>query len=174
MVMRFSGQFGRACKIAGIFVAVIAIAACSKKNQPGEYGYGVGSVGAAEPGSARDFSVNVGDVVHFQVDSSALTGEAQSILQRQSGWLNQYPQYTITIEGHADERGTREYNIALGARRAMSVKMFLGQQGVNPARIRTISYGKERPIAVCDDISCWSQNRRAQTVLNNPAMASRY
>jgi len=78
----------------------------------------------------------------------------------------------VTIEGHADERGTREYNIALGARRATAVKGFLSQQGVSASRIRTISYGKERPIAVCDDISCWSQNRRAQTVLNNGAVAS--
>jgi peptidoglycan-associated lipoprotein len=100
-----------------------------------------------------------------------LTGEAQGILGNQARWLNQYAEYTVTIEGHADERGTREYNLALGARRAMAVKSFLARAGVNAARIRTISYGKERPIAVCDDISCWSQNRRAQTVLNNRAMA---
>jgi peptidoglycan-associated lipoprotein len=139
--------------------------------QPKEYG--VGPLGAAEPGTERDFAVNVGDVVHFQVDSSALTGEAQGILGRQAVWLNQYPQYTITVEGHADERGTREYNIALGARRAMAVKTYLAGRGVSAARMRTISYGKERPVAVCDDISCWSQNRRAQTVLNSGAMASR-
>ncbi|MEL6422399.1 MAG: OmpA family protein, partial [Pseudomonadota bacterium] len=77
--------------------------------------------------------------------------------------------YTITLEGHADERGTREYNIALGARRATTVRRFLSQTGVNPSRLRTISYGKERPVAVCDDISCWSQNRRSVTVLNKPA-----
>ncbi len=172
--MRFNGEFGRVCKVAGIVAAVILIGACSKKNRADEYGYGVGSAGSTSPGSPGDFSVNVGDVVHFEVDSSNLTGEGRGILSRQAGWLNQYPQYTITIEGHADERGTREYNIALGARRAMSVKSFLGQQGVNPQRIRNISYGKERPISVCDDISCWSQNRRAQTILNSQAMASRY
>jgi peptidoglycan-associated lipoprotein len=77
----------------------------------------------------------------------------------------------VTIEGHADERGTREYNLALGARRAMAVRTFLASQGVNAARIKTISYGKERPIALCDEPSCWTQNRRAQTVLNNPAVA---
>jgi peptidoglycan-associated lipoprotein len=115
----------------------------------------------------------VGDIVHFEVDSSALTGEAQGILRSQAVWLNQYSQYTITVQGHADERGTREYNIALGARRAMAVRGFLAQQGVTAARMRTISYGKERPIAVCDDISCWSQNRRAQTVLNSGGIASR-
>jgi peptidoglycan-associated lipoprotein len=95
---------------------------------------------------------------------SALTGEAQGILTNQARWLNQYSQYSVTIEGHADERGTREYNIALGARRAMAVRSFLAHQGVAAARIRTISYGKERPIAVCDDASCWTQNRRAQTI----------
>jgi peptidoglycan-associated lipoprotein len=110
-------------------------------------------------------------LVHFEVDSSALTGEAQGILRNQARWLNQYSQYTVTVEGHADERGTREYNLALGARRAIAVKNFLAQQGVNAARMRTISYGKERPVATCDDISCWSQNRRAQTVLNNRAIA---
>ena len=85
----------------------------------------------------------------------------------QARWLQQYSQYTITIEGHADERGTREYNIALGAKRAQAVRNYLAQHGINAARMRTISYGKERPVAVCNDISCWSQNRRAQTVLNS-------
>ena len=103
-----------------------------------------------QPGSPQDFAVNVGDLVHFQEDSSALTGEAQGILRNQARWLNQYSQYTITIQGHADERGTREYNLALGARRAMAVRTFLAQIGVSAARIRTVSYGKERPIAVCD------------------------
>jgi peptidoglycan-associated lipoprotein len=112
--------------------------------------------------------------VHFQEDSAALSGEAQGILRNQARWLNQYSQYTITIQGHADERGTREYNLALGARRAMSVRTFLAQVGVNAARMRTISYGKERPIAVCDAPSCWTQNRRAQTVLNNAAVARNY
>jgi peptidoglycan-associated lipoprotein len=102
-----------------------------------------------------------------------LTGEAQGILRNQARWLNQYPQYTITIQGHADERGTREYNLALGARRATSVRSFLASQGV-ASRMRTVSYGKERPVATCDDISCWSQNRRAQTVLNNRAVAGGY
>jgi peptidoglycan-associated lipoprotein len=86
-------------------------------------------------------------------------------VQKQAQWLQQYPQYTITIEGHADERGTREYNIALGARRAQTVRSYLASRGVSAGRMRTISYGKERPVAVCNDISCWSQNRRAVTVL---------
>ena len=85
---------------------------------------------------------------------------------QQAQWLTNYSQYSFTIEGHADERGTREYNIALGARRAQSVKTFLASRGIDAGRMRTISYGKERPVAVCNDISCWSQNRRAVTVLN--------
>ena len=121
----------------------------------------------AKPGTRRDFSQNVGDIVYFTTDSSDLTPEAQQTLTKQARWLGQYPQYTITIEGHADERGTREYNIALGARRAQTVRNFLSRSGVDARRIRTISFGKERPVAVCNDISCWSQNRRAQTILNN-------
>jgi peptidoglycan-associated lipoprotein len=167
--MGLSGAFRRACTLAGVLAIALVLAACARHAQPQEYG--VGSINSAEPGTAQDFAVNVGDIVRFEVDSSALTGEAQNILSKQAVWLNQYPQYTVTVEGHADERGTREYNIALGARRATAVKSFLAQQGVSAPRMRTISYGKERPIAVCDDISCWSQNRRAQTVLNSGAMA---
>jgi peptidoglycan-associated lipoprotein len=116
--------------------------------------------------------VNVGDIVYFTTDSTDLSPEAQQTLTKQARWLNQYAQFTITIEGHADERGTREYNIALGAKRATAVRSFLASRGVNPSRIRTISYGKERPVAVCNDISCWSQNRRAQTVLNSRGAGS--
>jgi peptidoglycan-associated lipoprotein len=148
------------------------LAACSRQTQPKQYG--LGGEGPATPGTERDFAVNVGDVVHFQVDSSTLTGEAQGILRNQARWLNDYSQYTVTIDGHADERGTREYNLALGAQRATAVRSFLASQGVGAARVRTISYGKERPVAVCDDISCWSQNRRAQTVLNDRAVAGNY
>ncbi len=167
--MRWSGGISRACRVAGVIAFALLISACAR-SQPKEYGIG-STGGVASPGSPQEFAVNVGDVVHFQVDSTSLTGEAQGILRNQARWLNQYSQYTITIQGHADERGTREYNLALGARRAMAVRAFLASQGVRAARIRTISYGKERPVAVCDDISCWSQNRRAQTVLNNGAVA---
>ena len=168
--MRWSGGVSHACKLAGVVALALVLAACSRHGQPKEYGLG-STGGVAAPGSPQEFAANVGDLVHFQEDSSALSGEAQSILRNQARWLNQYPQYTITIQGHADERGTREYNLALGARRATAVRTFLGQVGVNPARIRTVSYGKERPIAVCDAPSCWNQNRRAQTVLNNAAVA---
>ena len=91
---------------------------------------------------------------------------AQQTLARQAQWLMQYPTYAITVEGHADERGTREYNIALGARRAAATRDYLTARGVAANRMKTISYGKERPVAVCDDISCWSQNRRAVTTLS--------
>ena len=131
-----------------------------------------GKYGAASPGTQRDFTQNVGDLVYFSSDSVDLTPEATQTLAKQSQWLQQYPQYTITIEGHADERGTREYNIALGAKRATSVRNYLASNGVTAQRIRTISYGKERPVAVCNDISCWSQNRRAQTVLNTNGQVS--
>jgi peptidoglycan-associated lipoprotein len=161
--MRWSGGVNRACTIAGVIAVALLIAACGR-SQPKEYGLG-NTGGVAAPGSPQEFAVNVGDLVHFEEDSSALSGEAQNILRNQARWLNQYSQYTITIQGHADERGTREYNIALGARRAQNVRNYLASRGIQPNRMRTVSYGKERPVAVCNDISCWSQNRRAVTVL---------
>jgi peptidoglycan-associated lipoprotein len=171
--MRSSGGTRQACRLAGVVAIAVLMAACARHGTPQQYGLGsTGSV--ATPGSPQEFAVNVGDLVHFQEDSSALSGEARSILMNQVRWLNRYTQYNVTIEGHADERGTREYNLALGARRAMAVKGFLASNGVVPDRIRTISYGKERPIAVCDEPSCWNQNRRAQTVLNTPALARNY
>ena len=113
----------------------------------------------------KDFTVNVGDRIFFDTDSSVIRADAQATLTRQAQWLNQYPNYAITVEGHADERGTREYNLALGARRAAATKAFLVGQGVNAARVNTISFGKERPVATCDAASCWNQNRRAVTLL---------
>jgi peptidoglycan-associated lipoprotein len=151
----------------------LMLTACAGQNpRPEDVGLSPYGKGSASPGSLRDFSQNVGDIVYFTTDSTDLSPEAQQTLAGQARWLQQYAKYTITIEGHADGRGTREYNIALGARRAQSVREYLARNGVNPGRIRTISYGKERPVAVCNDISCWSQNRRAQTVLNNRGVAS--
>jgi peptidoglycan-associated lipoprotein len=163
--MAVSTRFCRATGLLALLLVGAALAGCANnENQPNSNL--TGRDGAVTPGTNRDFSVNVGDIVYFTTDSTDLSPEATAILQKQAQWLQQYPQYTITIEGHADERGTREYNIALGAKRATTVRGFLAQNGVNAQRIRTISYGKERPVAVCNDISCWSQNRRAQTVLN--------
>jgi peptidoglycan-associated lipoprotein len=125
-----------------------------------------GEGGPITPGSSREFSARIGDTVYFDTDSTTLSPEAQQTLAGQAQWLAQYPQYRIIAEGHADERGTREYNIALGAQRAAGVKQFLTTRGVDPRRIKTVSFGKERPVAVCADISCWSKNRRVVTVLD--------
>jgi len=154
----------RALKLIGILAAAISIRACAKN--PGADNASLANASAAVPGSQQDFVVNVGDRVFFESDSSELTQQSVSTLEKQAQWLRAYPQYAFIIEGHADERGTREYNIALGARRAQAVRDYLTSRGVQTNRMRTISYGKERPVAVCDDISCWSQNRRSVTVLN--------
>ncbi|HEX2726419.1 MAG TPA: peptidoglycan-associated lipoprotein Pal, partial [Beijerinckiaceae bacterium] len=139
----------------------LGAAACSS-NQAAD-GFGAG--GAATPGSAQDFAVNVGDRVFFESDSTDLSPTAVATLDKQAQWLSRYPRYAFLIEGHADERGTREYNFSLGSRRAQVVRDYLASRGVSSARMRSVSYGKERPVAVCNDISCWSQNRRAVTVL---------
>lgn len=154
--------------VAVALVAALAISGCASKKVPNSAAdLGLGnSAGSARPGSSQDFTVNVGDRIFFDTDSSAIRADAQQTLSRQAQWLQQYSSYSITMEGHADERGTREYNIALGARRAAAARDFLIARGVPANRIKTISYGKERPVAVCDDISCWSQNRRAVTVLS--------
>ncbi|MGA3302049.1 MAG: peptidoglycan-associated lipoprotein Pal [Methylovirgula sp.] len=148
-------------KWAAILGVALMMAACAK-NPADDNQYGV-----APPGSPQDFSQNVGDRVFFETDSSELTPTAQATLDKQSRWLTQYANYAFTVEGHADERGTREYNFALGARRAEVVKDYLAARGINPSRMHTVSFGKERPVAVCNDISCWSQNRRVVTVLGN-------
>ncbi|MEA2975256.1 MAG: peptidoglycan-associated lipoprotein [Alphaproteobacteria bacterium] len=159
MMMRiFTGA-----KLAAFLVAALAVAGCANK-PPEQDQAGLG--GAAAPGSQQDFVVNVGDRVFFETDSTELTPQSRATLEKQAQWLQNYNRYAFTIEGHADERGTREYNIALGARRAQAVRDYLTARGIAASRMRTISYGKERPVAVCDDISCWSQNRRAVTVLN--------
>ncbi len=145
--------------------AALAVAGCASKNNIPNNAADLG-LGSATPGSTQDFTVNVGDRIFFDTDSSIVRADAQQTLAKQAQWLKQYPNYSpITIEGHADERGTREYNLALGARRAAAARDFLISQGIPASRLKTISYGKERPVAVCDNISCWSQNRRAVTVL---------
>jgi peptidoglycan-associated lipoprotein len=149
----------------------LALAGCAnKKNLPNSAGDLGLNGSAATPGSAQDFTVNVGDRIFFDTDSTSVRADAQQTLDRQAQWLARYPKYAITVEGHADERGTREYNLALGARRAAATKEYLASRGVPANRMKTISYGKERPVAVCDDISCWSQNRRAVTVLGGAGM----
>ncbi len=166
-----------------VALGTLALAACSKskEEQPyadsviegqGQAGTGIGmdgqplgGVGASNvaPGSQEDLTVNVGDRVYFGYDRYDLTPEALQQLQLQAQWLNQYPNVNITIEGHADERGTREYNLALGDRRANSVRDYLTSLGVNAARVKTISYGKERPEVMGSDAQSWAQNRRSVT-----------
>jgi peptidoglycan-associated lipoprotein len=158
-----TSRFAAFC--AAIGLALLVSACASKTSQD----LAAGGAGGGPPGSQQDFVVNVGDRVFFETDSTDLTATAQATLDKQAQWLNKYSNYQITMEGHADERGTREYNLALGARRSQVARDYLASRGVNPARIRTISYGKERPVAVCDNISCWSQNRRAVTVLGGPS-----
>jgi peptidoglycan-associated lipoprotein len=174
--MKMLAPTSRALPFSLLAAAALALSlggcAANKELSPEAGLNGAGGKGYAAPGSQRDFTQNVGDIVYFSTDQTDLTPEGSQILSKQAQWLQQYPQYTITIEGHADERGTREYNIALGAKRATSVRNYLAQNGINASRIRTISYGKERPVAVCNDISCWSQNRRAQTVLNSGGQLS--
>jgi peptidoglycan-associated lipoprotein len=172
-----------AVRLASAAFTVAMLAACAQqpphKASSGPFGawddgdaarngdrWGNGLDGPITPGSPREFAVKAGDTVHFNTDSTELTHEAQEILQAQAKWLQQYSQYAVAVEGHADERGTREYNIALGAKRAAVVRQYLTTLGIPTARLSTTSYGKERPVAVCDDISCWSQNRRAVTVLD--------
>ena len=152
-------------KIAAVCCCFLALAACSKKNTPDlEAGAGPGA-SDARPGSEQDFATNVGDRVYFAEDKSSLSPEAQETLRRQAQWLQQYSAVAVQVEGHADERGTREYNIALSARRATAAREFLISNGVTSGRISSIAYGKERPVALCDAEQCYSQNRRAVTVI---------
>jgi peptidoglycan-associated lipoprotein len=166
--------------------AVLLLAACSSNKdkdvplsevteigttgQAGQIGQGTMfddvELGGPQAGTQEDLTVNVGDRVYFGYDRYDLTSEARAQLDLQAQWLNKYPSTAITIEGHADERGTREYNLALGERRATSVKNYLVALGVTPSRVQTISYGKERPVAVGSGDQSWAQNRRSVTVVN--------
>ena len=153
--------------------AVLALAACARPAQdmqvqdPYAGAGGPGGVNASVlPGSAEYFKATVGDTVLFPLDQSALTPEARTTLANQAGWLNQNGGFSALIEGHADEQGTREYNLALGARRANSVQEYLISQGVQAGRLRTVSYGKERPLEICSTEECFTKNRRAVTVVS--------
>lgn len=169
--MRRSQSIARSPLAVALFLTLAVAGCANKKNLPnnaGDLGLNGGGYAAngAVAGSSQDFTVNVGDRVFFDLDSSVIRADAQQTLARQAQWLARYPNYSITVEGHSDERGTREYNLALGQRRAAAARDYLASRGVPVNRMRTVSYGKERPVAVCDNISCWSQNRRAVTVLN--------
>ena len=158
-----------------MIVAALSLAACTDagrfgKNDPAA-GSGAGTGSGVIEGSASDpksplyFQQSIGDRVLFAVDQHNLSPEAKQVLDGQASWLTTNNDYSAVIEGHADEQGTREYNLALGARRANAVREYLMSRGLPSSRLQTVSYGKERPIEVCSDESCYSQNRRAVTVL---------
>jgi peptidoglycan-associated lipoprotein len=157
-------------KLSLIALAALGLAACSDNSSFDNAGAGGANGGfasgsASDPTSVAYFQQTVGDRVFFAVDQSTLSAQATSVLDQQATWLMTNTAYTVVIEGHADEQGTREYNLALGARRANSVQEYLVSRGVSPARVRTVSYGKERPLALCSAESCYAENRRAVTVV---------
>ena len=161
-------------RIIGLLGALLLLAACSSPppeapaaGPPGGPG-GAGGIGATNivPGSQQDLEASAGDRVFFAFDRSDISAEAREILTRQADWLRRYPNVSVTIEGHCDERGTREYNLALGERRAQAVKNVLVASGIPTSRISTISYGKERPIVVGSNEEAWAQNRVAITTVN--------
>ena len=164
-----------------VLIAAMGLSACTNPNRFGNGADGVDPNAGLPPASAIDqaglggpndptspayFNQTVGDRVLFAVDQSTLTPQGMATLDGQARWLLTNTDYLAVIEGHADEQGTREYNVALGARRANAVREYLISQGVPSSRLRTVSYGKERPIAVCSDESCYSQNRRAVTIIS--------
>ncbi|PTW50191.1 MULTISPECIES: peptidoglycan-associated lipoprotein Pal [Rhodovulum] len=155
-----------------LLMTALAVSACSNADRFGSAN-GAGGAGGAygangspsDPTSVAYFNQTIGDRVLFLVDQSTLSPDATVTLDGQANWMNQNTAYSATIEGHADEQGTREYNLALGARRANAVKEYLVSRGVSPNRLQTVTYGKERPIAICSEESCYAKNRRAVTVL---------
>jgi len=163
-------------RMIGVVGALLLLAACSNPPPPppppggpgGPGGPGAAGGGAHSfaPGSQQDLEASAGDRVFFAFDRSDITSESQQILARQADWLQRYPNVTVTIEGHCDERGTREYNLALGERRAQAAKNVLVAAGIAASRIATISYGKERPIVVGSNEEAWAQNRVAITMVN--------
>jgi peptidoglycan-associated lipoprotein len=161
-------------KLAAVAAALLLVVGCSSKKEaatapPPSGPSGGGTTSSIIPGSAEDFRVNVGDTVHFDFDKYDILENDKTTLQRQATWLGKYPAVRVTVEGHCDERGTREYNIALGARRANAVKEYLVSLGVSSARVDTISYGKERPICSESSEDCWAQNRRGVTTITGGA-----
>lgn len=161
-------------RLALLAAAALTLAACTNPDRFGaentvDLGASQGAVvtpPAQDPTSPAYFSATIGDRVLFLVDESTLTADARSILTEQARWLNNNTSYSVLIEGHADEQGTREYNLALGARRSSAVQQFLISQGIAPNRIRTVTFGKERPLEICSQEACYTKNRRAVTLLN--------
>lgn len=166
-------------RLLSVVAAAVLVAACT--SDPENTGTGTSAGGgsgsgmtssAVRPGSQEDLVANVGDRVFFDTDRSTIRPDGRATLDKQSAWLKQNPSTTITVEGHADERGTREYNLALGNRRATAVKNYLVATGINANRITTISYGKERPAVVGSNEQAWSQNRRGVSVVTSSQAGS--
>jgi len=153
----------RSTRFACLLVAALSIGACARN--PAEQNAAMANASAATPGSQQDFVVNVGDRVWFQVDSSELTQQSIATLEKQAQWLRAYPQYAFLIEGHADERGTAEYNLALGERRARAARDYLVSQGIAADRISLVSFGEERPECSEHVEACWARNRRAEFLI---------
>jgi len=151
-----------------LIVAMLGLAACTDPARLNSGGGAAGGVAgnASDPTSIAYFQQTAGDRVWFAVDQSTLSDASIATLDAQASWLLQNTDFSAIVEGHADERGTREYNLALGARRASAAKQYLVSRGISPNRLRTVSYGKERPIALCSAESCYAQNRRAVTVVS--------
>jgi peptidoglycan-associated lipoprotein len=151
-------------RFAAVAAAFLMVAACSSTDA-NTAATPSSSSSTVTPGTQQDLVTNVGDRVFFDTDQTSLKDEGKATLQRQAAWMKLYPNLTFSLEGHADERGTREYNLALGGRRATAAKDFLVSLGVDGARIKTVSYGKERPVCLESTEDCWTQNRRAVTVV---------
>lgn len=151
-------------KLLSLATAVLLLAGCSSTSSTGGAD-GMGGAGNVVPGTQADLVQNVGDRVFFATDSASLTAEGKATLERQATWMAKYANVKVTVEGHADERGTREYNLALGERRAAATRNYLIAKGVAAARVGTISYGKERPEAMGSNEEAWARNRRGVTVV---------
>ena len=158
-------------KLLGALAAVALLAACGSDSSTDQAATGTGGAGAglgsgsARPGSQEDLVANIGDRVFFETDRATLRADQRPVLERQARWMGQHQQVQVSVEGHADERGTREYNLALGQRRANAARDVLVANGVSGARVSTISYGKDRPTALGSSEDAWAQNRRAVTVV---------
>ncbi|HME20589.1 MAG TPA: peptidoglycan-associated lipoprotein Pal [Acetobacteraceae bacterium] len=152
-------------KLLGALAAVALLAACADKNEAASTGGGAAATSGPVPGSQEDLVANVGDRVFFDFDRSTLKDDARATLDRQAGWLGKYPQVNVQVAGNTDDRGTEEYNLALGQRRANSSRDYLVARGVDGSRISTISYGKDRPTALGDNEQAWAQNRNTITAV---------
>jgi peptidoglycan-associated lipoprotein len=156
-------------KIAAALAAISLLAACSSTPQTATTGAGSGAGGGAAtaagvvPGSQQDLATNVGDRIYFAFDSSRLDTDSQGTLDRQAQWLQRYPQVGVQLAGNCDDRGTEEYNLALGQRRANAARDYLAARGVTPSRMDAISFGKDRPIALGDNEEAWAKNRNVTT-----------